>query len=184
MEVVPSYRLLFPGYINNSGMKSHHKRDFQSILYLAGIYEQGCNLFFLVWSWELRLSVMSKANLPSYALTLPSLTPHRSVGTTSFLPLLYLNSPSLLVSSFQARNMLNIFYLEKEPTLTSTFSYPFFPSFHGKATWLFFIPIFTSSPPICYCTHDKRLSCYSSLRRVSCYEDFPHFSLYFFHLSF
>lgn len=36
------------------------------------------------------------------------------------------NSPSQLVSSFQARNMLNVFYLEKETTLTSAFPCPFF----------------------------------------------------------
>ena len=53
------------------------------------MHEQGCNFFFLVWPWELELSVMSKANPSSYTPTLPSLTPGKSTDTTSFLPLLY-----------------------------------------------------------------------------------------------
>lgn len=114
------------------------------MLYLAGMYELGCNLFFLVWPWELGLSVMSKANPPSYVPTLPSLTPRRSIDTTCFLPFVSRqNFLLLLVSSSQARNILNTFYLEKESTLTSTFSCPF--SFSPFMKKLLVYPLFLSS---------------------------------------
>lgn len=134
-------------------------------------------------SWG--LSVMSKANLPSYALTLPSLTPHRCVGTTSFLPLLYLQTlPLCWFHPFRLEICLTSSILEKNPPSLPPFPILSFFRFMEKLLECSLFPSSLSSPPICYCTHDKRLSCYSSLQRVSCYEDFPHFSLYFFHLSF
>lgn len=166
-------------------MKSLSQKGF-SVYTVFGryVWTRACSLFFLVWSWELGLSVMSKADLPSYTLTLPSLTPCWSMSTTSFLPLLYLQTlPLCWFHHFRLEICLTSSILKKNPP-----SLPPSPvlslSFLSWKSYLnIFYSHFTSSPPICYCTHDSRLSCYSSLKRLSCYEDFPHFS-YFLHLSY
>lgn len=146
------------------------------------MHEQGCNFFFLVWPWELELSVMSKANPSSYTPSLPSLTPGKSTDTTSFLPLLYpQNFPlhwfhHLRLEIYSTPSILkkNPPSLPPSPVLSlSLLSMEKLPEYSLFPSSLLHLP---------FATHEMGWAV-THFSTVSCYEDFPCFSLYVSYFS-
>ena len=148
------YRPQCLGYIDSSVMKPLPQQGSQSILYLADVCEWGCDLCFLVRCWELGSSVLSVAS-PSFCI------PY-APSPTRALPGLF--APLLFSLSHIFKFSLSNGFILSEHKYTQEFSIfcPICPpSFHGELLeWISFILFFTSSPHICYCSHDNVWSCY------------------------
>lgn len=156
---IPSYKLQFLGYISNGDMRSLPQRDSQSILYLADVCEQACNVFpccLRSWgprSWESLV-------LSPVLWILPLL---QSLGL-SFLATSFSLSPissnSLLVSSSHNINVLkNLLSWKRIYLHFYLLSFPFliwrgylnkYPLVHSS---LLYLPSATE-------TKDNRLGCH------------------------